>query len=329
LSALPVFDESLLEVIIGDSKIKGTNLRRIKEMKKRTRMIVTFLSIATVFCLMATQVWAEPKLIVEDGSANPVFSVEDTGATSYTGTDVNNAFSYKILGHTGGTSHAQTVTDLADSRLTVMAAEATDFAPRLAMTGPQDAVELVRGWMVFDYGSALYSLPSARFVLRHLDGTGKTGFQNIIEATGRQSFTIMSNTVGIGTVTPTHLIELAGGAYSDGATWVNASSRELKKDIQEVSAAEALKTVESLKPVSFVYKEGNQDMHVGFIAEDVPQMVATEDRKGIESMDIAAVLTKVVQEQQSMLKDLQDKVVSLENALQLKKDKDLNLAQMK
>jgi len=70
-------------------------------------------------------------------------------------------------------------------------------------------------------------------------------------------------------------------------------------------------------------------MHVGFIAEDVPEMVATEDRKGIESMDIAAVLTKVVQEQQRMLKELQDKIVSLENTLQLKKDKDLNLAQMK
>jgi len=51
-------------------------------------------------------------------------------------------------------------------------------------------------------------------------------------------------------------------------------------------------------------------------------------------MDIAAVLTKVVQEQQKMLKEqketmqqLQDKLVSLENALQLKKDKDTNLAQ--
>jgi hypothetical protein len=51
-------------------------------------------------------------------------------------------------------------------------------------------------------------------------------------------------------------------------------------------------------------------------------------------MDIAAVLTKVVQEQQRMLKaqqetmqQLQDKIVSLENALQFKKDKDPNLAQ--
>ena len=61
-----------------------------------------------------------------------------------------------------------------------------------------------------------------------------------------------------------------------------------------------------MKPVSFEYKEGNQDVHVGFIAEDVPEMVATPDRKGLESMDIAAVLTKVVQEQQKMLKAQQE-----------------------
>jgi glycerol-3-phosphate cytidylyltransferase-like family protein len=284
---------------------------------------------------MTTQVWAVPKLVVEDGAANPVFSVEDTGVTSFAGADANNAFSYKIIGHTGGNTHTQTTTGLADSRLTVMAAEVSDYAPRLAIVGPQDVTTSIRGWMVFDYGSANYSLPDAQFVLRHW-AQGANDFKNMIIAKGRDTVSFPTGKIGIGTTAPTHLIHLSGGAYSDGATWVNASSRELKKDIQEVSAEEALKTIESLKPVSFVYKEGNQDMHVGFIAEDVPDMVATDDRKGLESMDIAAVLTKVVQEQQRMLKDqqksmqeLQDKIVSLETAMQFKKDKDLSLAQMK
>jgi hypothetical protein len=35
---------------------------------------------------------------------------------------------------------------------------------------------------------------------------------------------------------------------------------------------------------------------VGFIAEDVPALVATADRKGLSPMDVVAVLTKVVQE---------------------------------
>jgi hypothetical protein len=299
-------------------------------MKKTNRQIATVLTLAAASCLMATQVWAAPKLVVEDGAANPVFSVEDTGATSFTGADANNAFSYKILGHTGGVSHAQTVTDSADSRLTVMAAEAADLAPRLQMIGPQDSFAPQNaGAMIFDYGSKVYDVPNAFFYLRHMDPTSGGIMLKVI---GRQtiSFPISTVKVGFGFDTPTHLIHLAGGAYSDGATWVNASSRELKKNIKEVTAEEAIKTVESLMPVSYVYKEGNQDTHVGFIAEDVPEMVATPDRKGLESMDIAAVLTKVVQEQQRMLKEqkeamvkLQGKIISLENTLQLKQDKDI------
>ena len=38
---------------------------------------------------------------------------------------------------------------------------------------------------------------------------------------------------------------------------------------------------------------------MGFIAEDVPDLVATKDRKGLSPMDIVAVLTKVLQEQQN------------------------------
>ena len=88
------------------------------------------------------------------------------------------------------------------------------------------------------------------------------------------------------------------------------------------------KTLENLKPVAFNYKEGDQDLHVGFIAEDVPELVATSDRKGLESMDIVAVLTKVVQEQQRSISELQEEIGQLKTALQFKQDKNANLAQI-
>jgi hypothetical protein len=44
---------------------------------------------------------------------------------------------------------------------------------------------------------------------------------------------------------------------------------------------------------------------VGFIAEDVPDLVATPDRKGVASIDIVALLTKVVQQQQTTLQQQQ------------------------
>jgi hypothetical protein len=56
----------------------------------------------------------------------------------------------------------------------------------------------------------------------------------------------------------------------------------------------------------------SQDKHVGFIAEDVPDLVATPDRKALSPMDIVALLTKVVQEQQKTIAELTEKVSRLE-----------------
>lgn len=50
--------------------------------------------------------------------------------------------------------------------------------------------------------------------------------------------------------------------------------------------------------MKFAYKVDATDRHVGFIAEDVPELVASPDRKALAAMDVVAVLTKVVQEQE-------------------------------
>ncbi len=114
-----------------------------------------------------------------------------------------------------------------------------------------------------------------------------------------------SGNVGIGTTSPTHLIHLSGSAYSDGASWVDSSSRELKENIKSLTTEEALNTLKNLSPVKFNYKANKEEKRVGFIAEDVPELVATKDRKGMSPMDVAAVLTKIVQEQQKSIQEQQ------------------------
>ena len=256
--------------------------------------------------------------------------LEVNGTLNVQGVDAYNDFQLKVSGHLGGNSHAQLVTDAPDSRFTFMASEASDQAPRFQLVGPQDVSTGARGWVLADFGSLNYSLPNAQFNIRHYNTSGPV---NMMQVVGREKVTFPTGKVGIGTTSPTHLIHLAGGAYSNGATWVNASSRELKENIKEVSAEEAIRTVENLKPVAFNYKKGDQELHVGFIAEDVPELVATNDRKGLESMDIVAVLTKVVQEQQKMIQqqqlvneELQTKIGKLETVLQFKQDKNANVA---
>ncbi|MBF0137802.1 MAG: hypothetical protein H7833_19635 [Magnetococcus sp. DMHC-1] len=56
-----------------------------------------------------------------------------------------------------------------------------------------------------------------------------------------------------------------------------------------------------LNPATFAYKRDPAEKHVGFVAEDVPDLLATQDRKGLSAMDVVAVVTKVVQKQQKHL----------------------------
>jgi hypothetical protein len=115
--------------------------------------------------------------------------------------------------------------------------------------------------------------------------------------------------VGIGTRTPTHPLEMVSGAYvTTGGVWTNASSREYKENISDLSADKALQALKDINPVQFNYKANVDEKHLGFIAEDVPEIVATKDRKGLSPMDIAAVLTRVVQEQQKII-DSQQKAM--------------------
>ena len=94
-----------------------------------------------------------------------------------------------------------------------------------------------------------------------------------------------------------------GGGYN--GTWNPASSRELKENIRDLAADEAMEALTGLNPVKYNYKEDKAEDRVGFIAEDVPELVAMNGRKTLGTVDIIAVLTKVVQEQQETLKKQQ------------------------
>ena len=109
-----------------------------------------------------------------------------------------------------------------------------------------------------------------------------------------------------------HYIDMADGGYYNG-TWTNASSRKLKENIADLSTDDAMNTLCGLNPVTFNYKTDKEEKLVGFIAEDVPELVSTKDHNSISSMDIVAVLTKVVQEQQKVISDLQERIQKLEN----------------
>jgi hypothetical protein len=117
---------------------------------------------------------------------------------------------------------------------------------------------------------------------------------------------IMANEVIRMTVNTNNSLTMANGAsLTAGGVWTDASSRELKENITDLSTGEAMLALAELNPVKFSYRDNPSENHVGFIAEDVPALVATGDRKGLSPMDIVAMLTKVVQEQQKVVQEQQ------------------------
>jgi hypothetical protein len=106
-----------------------------------------------------------------------------------------------------------------------------------------------------------------------------------------------------------------GASLTAGGVWTDFSSREYKDNIETLAAEDAFDALKGLNPVRFVYKRDMSEKHVGFIAEDVPDLVASKGRNGISPMDIVAVLTKVVQEQQSMVQKQQEVINTLTEKL--------------
>jgi hypothetical protein len=94
-----------------------------------------------------------------------------------------------------------------------------------------------------------------------------------------------------------------------GGTISQSSSAALKDDVEMLSGDSAIEALEELTPVTFRYKaDPTRRRNVGFIAEEAPELVSHPKRDRISVMDIVAVLTKVVKEQQSVITALRSEV---------------------
>lgn len=105
-----------------------------------------------------------------------------------------------------------------------------------------------------------------------------------------------------------------GDIYVNGSA--TASSRNIKNNIEPLAVEDALKATMALEPVQFVYNnDPKQDPRLGFIAEDVPDLVATSNRKTLTSMDIISTLTRTVQYQQQKIEQQQEQIESIKNKI--------------
>ena len=113
------------------------------------------------------------------------------------------------------------------------------------------------------------------------------------------------------------VLSVSGNISAEGdvtaANFVVSASEEIKENITNLSSQEALEALEHLSPVKFNFKVDNaKEEHIGFIAENVPQSVASSDGKSVSLSHIVAILTQVIKEQQKTIDALSEKCHSLE-----------------
>jgi hypothetical protein len=94
----------------------------------------------------------------------------------------------------------------------------------------------------------------------------------------------------------------ASGDWKINGSILQVSSRTLKNDIADLSTQEAKTILRGMTPVKFRYKaDQDQQLRLGFIAEDLPTAVVSPDRRAVDLMEVITVLTKTVQDQQQAL----------------------------
>jgi hypothetical protein len=268
--------------------------------------VLTVLLTLFMFAILPISAYSADKLVVKDGVGNDVFNVTDIGSIRSVGTafpvsKITRSVSHTTYGRGVAAFELESTGNMQDGfgpSFEFWISDNTHTAGKgiVTMVAARDGLDTSGMWQLF---------------------TAKNGALKVNLVVDRDGYVGM----GMGYFLPNHPLELASGAYcSSGGVWTNASSREYKKDIKDLTTDEAVDTLKGLNPVKFNYKASSDEQHLGFIGEDVPELVATKDKKGMSSMDVVAVLTKVVQEQQKTIAELSKKMSELERKLKLKND---------
>jgi hypothetical protein len=212
-----------------------------------------------------------------------------------------------------GTASPDDKLEVADGNVHVSAANNT--TDRNVAVGPDIATGTTT--FNFGYGGASFGIGSAFLNSKATGATAPNPSIRFLVNTSEKMIIDNEGFIGLGVANPTSPIHHSSGAIlTAGGTWQNGSSRDIKQDIVDLNADEAMTTLRGLDPVKYAYKVDPKEHHVGFIAEDVPDLVAAQDRKSLSPMDIVAVLTKVVQEQQKTIDKLTERLNQLEQQKQ-------------
>ena len=111
--------------------------------------------------------------------------------------------------------------------------------------------------------------------------------------------------IGIG-MTPSHHIDVVGGAYCDGTNWVNASDRNSKENFETVDGGEILEKISDLEITKWNYKGDNDAQHIGPTAQDFKKTFGVgADDESISTIDPSGIALAAIKELYAQVSELQ------------------------
>jgi hypothetical protein len=174
------------------------------------------------------------------------------------------------------------------------------------------------------------ALGSGKAVVAQAEGPGIGLYAKNSSAQGYAAYFLgprvyFGTNVGIGNQEPSHQLSMGGGAYCDGSSWTNASSREKKENFVPVDVSEVLERVASLPLHRWNYKADDAGVvHLGPTSEDFSAAFGLgRDDQTIDTIDAAGVslaaiqgLHDMVRRQDAEIAELRGRLRAIECALE-------------
>jgi len=172
------------------------------------------------------------------------------------------------------------------------------------------------------------------FVLDEITGPNLVMDNNEILARNNGTTSILSlqnggGTVSIGVGSSSHILQIAGVGRSTSSAWATTSDKRVKKNITSVSNA-SLNHILKLRPVTYEWTDeyfhanaGLKKFNTGFISQELeqefPEMIekvsekvgdqTIEDFRLLNLSDLPVQLTKAIQIQNELIKELKIKLI--------------------
>lgn len=260
---------------------------------------------------------------VDGSSTTPAFQGTDTNTGLFYGTDIvgiSTGGSERVrvdasgnvgIGTTSPSSYNGVLNVKAADRAAIGYFGGTTYATRIGANSSYatvegvDAATGVSSYQPLQIGGSLLKFDTGGTERMRITSGGEV---YIAGATDQGAYNLQCNGTGV----------WGAGAY------VNGSDERIKQDITPIDTG--LDVVAKLNPVTYKYKEDwskDQSIQTGFIAQDL--LVALEGKnyvdgivqQGGEYMSVAyqniiPILTKAIQEQQTIINDLKARVTALE-----------------